>query len=433
MSAVQSGRPGVPAAIGRRVGAYVIDGAIGCGVVAVLGGVGAAVLQAVLRPGDERALALLILWVNLVVLLAGLAWSLVYTAMQGGRGSLGQRALGLRLADQADGGAIGFWRALLRNVVWGLACSIVVGYFTPLFDGSGRRQGWHDLVARAVVIDARATDAATAVPAPPRPATANPYLPPPAGAVASAPPLPAAPPASFAPAGVAPTGPAPTAPATPAAAASASAAPSATAASSPAARTGGPVYAPPASVAPAVAIPTGMISEVPGISAPAAPAAASSPPPSSVAATPAAPASVAATPVAPPAPPAPRVDAPAPPEDLDETRAAASVVPPVAVLVWDNGTRVAVYGRTLFGRNPAREHDATAVAVRDETLSLSKTHFEMGGEATGAWVVDRHSTNGVVLVRDGGRITLVAGERTAVRTGDRLEFGDRSATIEGVA
>ncbi|MBN9195286.1 MAG: FHA domain-containing protein, partial [Microbacterium sp.] len=118
---------------------------------------------------------------------------------------------------------------------------------------------------------------------------------------------------------------------------------------------------------------------------------------------------------------------------LDETRAAASVVPPVAVLVWDNGTRVAVYGRTLFGRNPAREDDATAVAVRDETLSLSKTHFEMSGDASGAWVVDRHSTNGVVLVRDGGRIALVAGERTAVRTGDRLEFGDRSATIEGVA
>jgi hypothetical protein len=127
--------------------------------------------------------------------------------------------------------------------------------------------------------------------------------------------------------------------------------------------------------------------------------------------------------------------------EIDETRAAASVPPPaqraalyagapvLAVLTWDDGTRMAVYGRTLYGRNPAGEDGAVVVPVRDETLSLSKTHFEIGGDASGPWVRDRHSTNGTILVRDGGRIPLVAGLQTTLRPGDRLEFGDRSAVV----
>jgi hypothetical protein len=291
------------------------------------------------------------------------------------------------------------------------------------------------MVARALVIDGRATDAAAAAPvaAAPEP-TANPYLPPPAGAVASAPPLPVPPPTSFAPGGAsattAPTlpspGTAPTVPDAVAARAAASAPPAPPAPS--------PVYAPPSAASPAAPVGTGLISQVPG----ARPSAAAPPAPAPAAP---APAAAAASPAAAPAPvnaPAP-VAAPAPaaesePEgDLDRTRAVAPATPPAALLVWDNGTRVAVYGRTLFGRNPAREDGATAVAVRDETLSLSKTHFEVDGAPGGAWVIDRHSTNGVVLVRDGGRTTLVPGERTALRAGDRLEFGDRSATIEVAA
>ena len=101
-----------------------------------------------------------------------------------------------------------------------------------------------------------------------------------------------------------------------------------------------------------------------------------------------------------------------------------------ALLVWDNGSRTGVRGRTLFGRNPAREDGATVVAVRDETLSLSKTHFEIDADPSGIRVVDRHSTNGVVLVRNGRRAPLPPGQPTPVRAGDRLEFGDRSAIVE---
>ncbi|GAA3751233.1 hypothetical protein GCM10022240_00550 [Microbacterium kribbense] len=103
---------------------------------------------------------------------------------------------------------------------------------------------------------------------------------------------------------------------------------------------------------------------------------------------------------------------------------------PAALLVWDDGTSVAVYGRTLFGRNPVRADGVVVVAVRDETLSLSKTHFEVGGDAEGAWVIDHDSTNGVVLVRRGRRATLTPGQRTPVRPGDRLEIGDRSVSVQ---
>ena len=69
--------------------------------------------------------------------------------------------------------------------------------------------------------------------------------------------------------------------------------------------------------------------------------------------------------------------------------------------------------------------------VRDETLSLSKTHFELvPGDDRSLWVIDRHSTNGVVIRRGAQSEAVVPGERTRVRMGDVLEFGDRRLTIE---
>ncbi len=101
---------------------------------------------------------------------------------------------------------------------------------------------------------------------------------------------------------------------------------------------------------------------------------------------------------------------------------------PVAVLTWDTGEQVAVYGRTVFGRDPFGGPCATVV-VRDETLSLSKTHFEVGGDERGAWLTDRWSRNGTTVLRDGHRLPVRPGERVPVRSGDVLELGDRRATV----
>jgi hypothetical protein len=119
------------------------------------------------------------------------------------------------------------------------------------------------------------------------------------------------------------------------------------------------------------------------------------------------------------------------PSDLEETRI--SIPGHRLVFTWDDGTRVSVSRRTVFGRNPGPEQGAVLVPVRDETLSLSKTHFEAAAEASGGWVMDRHSTNGTTVVRDGQRIACAPGEKVRIRLGDAIEIGDRIVTIGGYA
>lgn len=104
-----------------------------------------------------------------------------------------------------------------------------------------------------------------------------------------------------------------------------------------------------------------------------------------------------------------------------------------ALLTWDDGTRTAVYVRTVFGRDPLREPGTEAVVVRDETLTLSRTHFELVPLAEGGLsIVDRASTNGVVVTRGLDGLTVIPGVATLLRSGDRLEMGDRSVVIEVV-
>jgi hypothetical protein len=146
---------------------------------------------------------------------------------------------------------------------------------------------------------------------------------------------------------------------------------------------------------------------------------------------------------APAFPAAPAADIPAPAaapaivvdesddDDLEETRI--SIPGHRLVFTWDDGTRVTVSRRTIFGRNPGAEEGAIIVPVRDETLSLSKTHFEAAASTSGGWVLDRFSTNGMTLVREGQRIACPAGQRVPVRLGDAIEIGDRIVTIGGYA
>jgi hypothetical protein len=114
-----------------------------------------------------------------------------------------------------------------------------------------------------------------------------------------------------------------------------------------------------------------------------------------------------------------------------EVRSPQTGAPVIAVLTWDDGTCMAVYGRTVYGRDPVNDGGAVAIPIRDETLSLSKTHFEIGGDTAAVWIVDRHSTNGTTLVRDGGRIPLIPGIRTTIRPSDSLEVGDRRVLLGG--
>lgn len=435
---------GQVAPISRRAVAYVIDALIAGGLGIVLGG--GLLVAASLAGGIEATLTTLLIGGPIVSLVL-LAWFVVYTLMQAGNGSIGMRAQGLRLASATDGKPVGFGRALLRNIIFGLAGAIVVGYFSPLFDGSGRFQGWHDKVGNALMLDARVeAPADSAMPAPGAPtslasaapvtsaAPVVPGLPHPASRAGA----PFAPPAAAPAAGFGqPTPPAPVVPSPPA----------------PAPASAAPAPAPAAPVAPAAPIPDAgdLIAFVPGITQDSAPARATpapeqappAPAPAAPAAPAAAPAPVAPAPAAPaPAAPAPAAPAPAPAapaapafeaeeSDIEDTRI--SIPGHRLVFTWDDGTRVSVSRRTIFGRNPGPEDGAVIVSVRDETLSLSKTHFEAAAEVSGGWVLDRHSTNGMTIVREGQRIACPAGQRVPVRLGDAIEIGDRIVTIGGYA
>ncbi len=102
----------------------------------------------------------------------------------------------------------------------------------------------------------------------------------------------------------------------------------------------------------------------------------------------------------------------------------------VPLLVWDDGAWTAIEGRVLFGRNPRAEEGATAVRVADATLSISKTHFAVEVGERGVDLVDRGSTNGVLVHRGGGVIEAVSGEPLALVPGDVLVLGDRRARID---
>ena len=404
-----------PALLGRRIGAYLIDGAVALVVLlvaaAVLGGISF---------GTEGGFPLIAASIGAYAVAIG--WFLVSSLMQGGGGSIGMRALGLRLVREADDAPLGFGRALLRNVIWGLGSAIVVGMFSPLFDPTPWRRGWHDQVSGAVMTDIAGHGAVVAAPATTASGaqttadagdTPRTGIPGPLGAPASYPaPYPAR-----------------------AIAADAAAEPDERTVISPATAAAAP--------------PAGVISFVPGVTSPgrpaavpgaAVPGAAGSGAPGSGAAGPVVPtvSAPAATPEAAPVPPAP---APASarhpsvlPDLVDQTRLSTGEKV-LARLAWDDGATQAVYGRTLFGRNPVPETGAMVCPIRDETLSLSKTHFELlpapdGDVDPALWVIDRHSTNGVVVRRGAERRPAVPGEPTRVRMGDVLEFGDRQVRIE---
>lgn len=444
-----AGAAGAPAGSGRRVAAYLIDGVIGLVVMGAVAGIVFGVSSAT----GGRLTAMFVLGGAYA---AGFAWFLVYTVLQGRGGSIGMRLLRLRLRRHADGTALGFWRALVRNAVWAVGGAVVVGYFSPLFDRSPWHRGWHDLAAGAVMTDAvepepdpqPADEPEEAVPAPVEPSfvPAGPFLP----VAETVPPW------------------ADDAPATDAASSRPdpgddpviSVVPGITRAERPAPDAATPLVervVPVERAAPVTravsaervvpverAVPTGPgapgTPAVPGERVvPVDPAAPGAPGERVVPARPVERGlpGLPGTPVPPAAsvvrdvPVAPSGDGSAADDDAVEDTRITTGDRAFAVLVWDDGIRQAVYRRTLFGRNPAVEDGALTAPIRDETLSLSKTHFELGvDDDRTVWIVDRHSTNGVVVRRGVQHVAATPGERVTLHGGDVLEFGDRHVRIE---
>jgi hypothetical protein len=144
--------PRAPAELDRRFYAFTLDRLVAWTVDAL------AAYAAYLLLIDQAQVVAGVVVVLGVVLLVGVVLALVL----GRTGSSpGNAALGLRTVDQTTGRPIGVRRALLRQLVLGLATLPTFGIglatlaWTAVSDPTGRRRGWHDSVAGSEVVDVR--------------------------------------------------------------------------------------------------------------------------------------------------------------------------------------------------------------------------------------------------------------------------------------
>jgi uncharacterized RDD family membrane protein YckC len=144
------------------------------------------------------------------------------------------------------------------------------------------------------------------------------------------------------------------------------------------------------------------------------------------------PAEVTAPPAAPPIRPA-QPQAP-PPQHVPPPQAPPQQAPAQRWRVhFDNGESFVLAGLALVGRRPearSGEQVAHLIPLASADMSVSKTHAQFGPAVDGTIVVmDRGSTNGTVLVRQGVSRQLAPGKPAALVHGDKVVYGDREMTI----
>lgn len=134
-------------------------------------------------------------------------------------------------------------------------------------------------------------------------------------------------------------------------------------------------------------------------------------------------------PVAAPPPPPP----PPPPTTAERTLIRSGVGLGRWRVTFDTGESFLVEGLALVGRRPeARQGEPVRhlIALRSSDMSLSKTHAQMQVAPDGILVVmDRGSTNGSIVIRQGVSKVLSVGRPATLLDGDWVRFGDRQMTV----
>lgn len=368
------------APLSRRLGATVVDGLLSLAVV---------YLPYLVLLGGAGSLDDLIVAVLLVTVLS-LAWGIFVWWLQAQRGyTPGKRAFGLRTQSVETGAPAGWLWILLRGAVPGLLGALTLGAGVLLFAVSilwdPQRRGWHDKIARTVVIEDRQTQLSGTTPA-----TVSVRCSSTTSTTTRATPS-AAPTQRLVPSPLLPE-PAPT-PVVPAPLSAWSDPPPGQ--SEQAAMDAGSVQESRSAPAPA----TGLISGVPGFSTTAAP------------------------PVAPTL--AAREE-----DDVEHTVMRRPRGIPV-VLRFDHGEQLEINGRGLVGRHPAPGSEVASHLVRmpEDSLSVSKTHLEFIPEGAGVRIRDLHSTNGVSILGPEGERPAIPGEWVSVPRGSRVRFGDHTFEV----
>lgn len=123
------------------------------------------------------------------------------------------------------------------------------------------------------------------------------------------------------------------------------------------------------------------------------------------------------------------------PVDMTRTHMSRPLSPaPVTTVVLEveSGERYVVDTKALVGRNP-QAPDASGwilIKVEDPTRSVSKTHAELGVDTAGLWLTDRGSTNGTVVSAPGLPPRVAEpGARVRVPVGSTIHVGDRRVVV----
>lgn len=149
------------ASVGQRALARIIDGLIAGAAGGIIGAILGVIIFAAAASGSETG-SILTFGVSFVVILLiaiiGLAYETLMLTFYGA--TLGKMVMKIKVVSVETGENPQLLNALLRFALPGVMGLIpIVGGFaaltcwlSPLFDSSGRQQGWHDKVAKTVVI-----------------------------------------------------------------------------------------------------------------------------------------------------------------------------------------------------------------------------------------------------------------------------------------
>jgi uncharacterized RDD family membrane protein YckC len=146
------------AGIGARFGAVLLDGLLPSLISIPLAIAGYAALSSLTAsppslPGESmQTFAIFIL---LLTCLGFMSYSALMLAMWSYGMTPGKWLLGLRVITVDTGLPAGFWRMVLREYIGRLAAGLfcAIGYFWALFDAN--KQGWHDKIAKTLVVRTR--------------------------------------------------------------------------------------------------------------------------------------------------------------------------------------------------------------------------------------------------------------------------------------
>lgn len=154
------------ATLGSRALARIIDSVILTIVIyalwaIIIGGTAATVEtnpDGTISDGDAGGLFAAVLGAMAITVVISIAYELILTAIKGQ--TVGKMIMGIKVVRSADGQVPGFGPAFMRwllPTIGVFVCYIgaLLVYLSPLFDSSGRVQGWHDKAANTLVISLR--------------------------------------------------------------------------------------------------------------------------------------------------------------------------------------------------------------------------------------------------------------------------------------